>query len=153
MLNLIQGAAIKLAPPQLRNYAIEGVSILLPHPVQRINISGTSLVFALLGILMARMIVFWSPYIMVLASVSLCDQHLWTFLVNKLNQSKTNEVLITFLRHLILCFILAVIYISHKDVVLAQLEELREFWDPDTVDLMEWIQQKVPSNAAFTGRV
>ena len=115
-------------------------------------ISGTSLVFALLGILMARMIVFWSPYIMVLASVSLCDKNIWTFLVNKLNQSKTNEVLITFLRHLILCFVLAVIYISHKDVILGQLEELREFWDPDTVDLMEWIQQKVPSNAAFTGK-
>ena len=100
---------------------------------------------------MARMIVFWSPYIMILTSVAVCDLRLWTFLVNKLNQSSTNQVLVSFLRHLVLCFLLAVIYISHKDAILAHLEELREFWDPDTVDLMEWIQQKVPLNAAFTG--
>ena len=102
---------------------------------------------------MARMIVFWSPYIMILTSVAVCDLRLWTFLVNKLNQSSTNQVLVTFLRHLILCFLLAVIYISHKDAILAHLEELREFWDPDTVDLMEWIQQKVPLTAAFTGKL
>ena len=102
---------------------------------------------------MARMIVFWSPYIMILTSVAICDLRLWTFLVNKLNQSSTNQVLVSFLRHLVLCFLLAVIYISHKDAILAHLEELREFWDPDTVDLMEWIQQKVPLTAAFTGKL
>ena len=29
----VQGAAIELTPPQLRSYVIEGLSILLPHPV------------------------------------------------------------------------------------------------------------------------
>ena len=90
---------------------------------------------------------------MIMASVSICDPNLWTCVVNKLNQSQTNQVLVTFLRNLILCFVLAVIYMSHKDAILASLEELREFWDPDTVDLMEWIIQKVPKNAAFTGTV
>ena len=90
---------------------------------------------------------------MIMASVSICDPNLWTCVVNKLNQSQTNQVLVTFLRNLILCFVLAVIYVSHKDAILAQLEELREFWDPDTVDLMEWIIQKVPKNAAFTGKI
>ena len=29
----IRGAELELTPPQLRSYVIEGVSILLPHPV------------------------------------------------------------------------------------------------------------------------
>ena len=31
------------------------------------------------------------------------------------------------------------------------MEDLKEFWDPDTVDLMEWIQASTPATAAFTG--
>ena len=27
----------------------------------------------------------------------------------------------------------------------------REFYDPDTVELMEWIQRETPKTAAFTG--
>ncbi len=33
-----------------------------------------------------------------------------------------------------------------------ELENLREFWDPDTVALMDWINGlKLPAGAAFTG--
>lgn len=30
-------------------------------------------------------------------------------------------------------------------------EELYEFWDPDTVELMEWIQSYTPPSAVFAG--
>lgn len=30
-------------------------------------------------------------------------------------------------------------------------EELYEFWDPDTVELMEWIRTYTPPNAVFAG--
>ena len=33
----------------------------------------------------------------------------------------------------------------------AELEQLREFYDPDTVQLMEWINKNTPKTAAFTG--
>ena len=40
---------------------------------------------------------------------------------------------------------------KHKEDINKELEDLREFWDPDTVDLMEWINKDVPKDAAFTG--
>ena len=40
---------------------------------------------------------------------------------------------------------------NNKDAIYKELEELKEFWDPDTVDLMEWIQASTPPTAAFTG--
>ncbi len=101
--------------------------------------------------LMARMIVFWSPYVMIIASVAICDPKLWTLLINRINQSNHNDNLVSFVRHLILIFAGLILYIMHKDAILATLSELREFWDPDTVDLMEWILNKTPSNAAFAG--
>lgn len=36
-------------------------------------------------------------------------------------------------------------------VIDAQLEDLKEFWDPDTVELMEWIKVNTSSTAAFAG--
>jgi len=40
---------------------------------------------------------------------------------------------------------------SHQGDINKELEDLREFWDPDTVDLMEWVNKDVPKDAAFTG--
>lgn len=89
---------------------------------------------------------------MIMTSVAICDQHLWTLIANKLNQNtQSNKVLILFLRHLVLLFALVTLYISHKESIMAMLEELREFWDPDTVDLMQWIKDNTPNNAAFAG--
>ncbi len=39
----------------------------------------------------------------------------------------------------------------NKESIYKELEDLKEFWDPDTVDLMEWIQASTPATAAFTG--
>ena len=114
-----------------------------------------SSIFALLGMLMSRMIVFWSPYVMIMTSVLLCDKNLWSYLIKKLCSSFQSEEsyyrLNFFLRHLVLLFALFALYLSHKESISSQLEELREFWDPDTVDLMEWIKQNTSKTAAFAG--
>ena len=89
---------------------------------------------------------------MIIASVALCDCKLWSLVTNKLSQSKNNEKLISFLRHLFLIFAIVILFLSHKDAIMANLEDLREFWDPDTVDLMEWIVQNTPKTAAFAGK-
>jgi hypothetical protein len=49
--------------------------------------------------------------------------------------------------------ILGVVYLyqSHIEGINKEMEDLREFYDPDTVDLMEWINKDVPKDAAFTG--
>ena len=117
---------------------------------------GVSAIFAILGILMARMVVFWSPYIMIMTSVAVCDKDFWYFLVKMLGgaggtSQNSSSHLTFFLRHLVLAFTLLALYLYHQGLVIGQLEELREFWDPDTVDLMEWINQNTPPSAAFAG--
>ena len=101
--------------------------------------------------LMARMVVFWSPYIMVISSVAICDCNLWTLFINKLSSSRKNGILISCFRHFILFSAIITLYLYHKESILEKLEDLREFWDPDTVDLMEWINQNTPKTAAFAG--
>ncbi len=54
-------------------------------------------------------------------------------------------------RHFALLIVLLILFQSHKDEITKEIEDLKEFWDPDTVDLMEWIQASTPKNAAFTG--
>ena len=55
------------------------------------------------------------------------------------------------LKHVIVIFVIVCLFRSHRDEINKELEDLREFWDPDTVDLMEWINKDVPRTAAFTG--
>ena len=52
---------------------------------------------------------------------------------------------------MIVVFVIICLLQTHKEDINKELEDLREFWDPDTVDLMEWINKDVPKDAAFTG--
>lgn len=127
-----------------------------------------SFIFGLLGMLMWRMALFWVPYICIYASAALCDVDLWSLVIAKLNNSESGDTaednnytinkvnrdtkrLASFLRHLVLLFAILILLQAHKQQIYYELEELKEFWDPDTVDLMEWINQNTAPNAAFTG--
>ena len=57
----------------------------------------------------------------------------------------------SFVKHVIVLMAIIALYKSHKDEINKELEDLREFWDPDTVDLMEWVNKDVAKDAAFTG--
>lgn len=61
------------------------------------------------------------------------------------------SVLISFFKHVIVLIVIIALFKTHKEEINKELEDLREFWDPDTVDLMEWINKDIPKDAAFTG--
>ena len=63
----------------------------------------------------------------------------------------TNFVLTSFVQNVMVVFVIVFLLQSKKESISTELEDLREFWDPDTVDLMEWIIKDTPRNAAFTG--
>ena len=65
--------------------------------------------------------------------------------------SPINSVVTSFLKHVIVVFVIICLLQTHKEDINKELEDLREFWDPDTVDLMEWINKDIPKEAAFTG--
>ena len=65
--------------------------------------------------------------------------------------SATNSILTTIVKHVIVILGVVYLYQSHIEGINKEMEDLREFYDPDTVDLMEWINKDVPKDAAFTG--
>ncbi|XP_014769957.1 probable C-mannosyltransferase DPY19L3 [Octopus bimaculoides] len=54
-------------------------------------------------------------------------------------------------RHFVIGSILASLLYTVLPGVYKELEDLKEFWDPDTVDLMEWIKTNSAPTAAFSG--
>ena len=61
------------------------------------------------------------------------------------------SVLTSFFKHVIVLIAIIALFKTHHEEINKELEDLREFWDPDTVDLMEWINKDTPKDAAFTG--
>ncbi|XP_071747325.1 protein C-mannosyl-transferase DPY19L3 isoform X2 [Lepeophtheirus salmonis] len=113
-----------------------------------------SLILGALAISTFRMKCFWSPYILICASACICDFHLWNAFLSHFigkEKSKASKNLTQFVRHMVLLFLILHLYISHKESLREELEDLRELHDPDTVDLMQWIKQFTPKDAVFTG--
>merc|ERR1719340_545556 len=91
---------------------------------------------------------FWSPYICVLASAALADPSVWSAIVAKVSGGPNRRVM-NFTRHLILLFVILLLASHQKPIIDTEMEDLREFYDPDTVDLMQWIQQNSQPDNAF----
>ncbi|KAI0209795.1 putative C-mannosyltransferase DPY19L3 [Lamellibrachia satsuma] len=96
-----------------------------------------------------RMKFLWTPYVCLLASVCVSDYTAYKWLCTRF--LKTTEVKVEVLRHSITVAVLAIVVYKAMPPVLEQLKDLQEFYDPDTVDLMQWINRKTPSGAAFAG--
>ncbi|CAH1800272.1 unnamed protein product [Owenia fusiformis] len=104
--------------------------------------------FAAMGITTQRMKYLWTPYMCIFASIGITDYHIWSCLIKKLNKS---EIAIQLLRHLTAILVISAVLYKCLPPVLKDLEELREFYDPDTVELMDWIKKATPKQAVFSG--
>jgi len=111
---------------------------------------GQSVPLGLLAASTLRMKCFWSPYICLLASAALSDPSIWSAIVAKVSGGPNRRVM-NFTRHLILLFVILLLASHQKPIIDKEMEDLREFYDPDTVDLMQWIQQNSEPDDAFTG--
>ncbi|ESN95211.1 hypothetical protein HELRODRAFT_87041 [Helobdella robusta] len=98
--------------------------------------------FGAVSIIAMRMKYFWTPYICVFASVCLFKHQPWALLVKKIfsNQKDAGRKLIPLEKCLLNCF---------KNVR-EEINNLREFYDPDTVELMHWIKSTNPGDS-FSG--
>ncbi len=112
--------------------------------------TGQSGILAVLAMTTLRMKCFWGPYICVFAGVALAHRRLYEALSRALT-GKQSPGLANFLRHLVVGFAILTLFNANKAAVYEELEDLREFYDPDTVELMQWINRETPKSAAFTG--
>lgn len=104
--------------------------------------------FGALGMSTLRMKYLWTPYMCILGSIGISDYKVWRTI---LSPFKTQGVIVQIVRHFMTLLTLTILLAIALPPLLKELEELKEFWDPDTVELMEWIKSNVPKGAAFTG--
>lgn len=104
--------------------------------------------FGALAMSTLRMKYLWTPYMCILAGFGVADYKAWKTLLVQLN---TQGIVVQIVRHLATILALALLLAIALPPTLKELEDLKEFWDPDTVELMEWIKKSTPPGAAFMG--
>ncbi len=116
-------------------------------------LTAQSTILAVLAISTLRMKCFWGPYVCCFSGAAVTMGAPWRFLVTKLGVAEKDRALVVNLaRHMVAVAVLVALYAARSSEIYEELEILREFWDPDTVELMEWISSlKLPAGVAFTG--
>ncbi|XP_071515265.1 protein C-mannosyl-transferase DPY19L3-like [Panulirus ornatus] len=114
-----------------------------------------SLVWSILAVLILRLKVLWMPTVCVLTGVFISDMRVYNSLITSCGK------LSSYLPRWFPGFCKIVIGISYVAFICQKYwgkisselwpEELYEFWDPDTVELMEWIRAYTPPDAVFAG--
>lgn len=105
--------------------------------------------FGALAMSTLRMKYLWTPYMCILAGVGVADYRAWRCVLAKLQSNQ--EVIVQIARHLTSIAVLALLLAIALPPALKELEDLKEFWDPDTVELMEWIKKSTAPTAALSG--
>uniref|UniRef100_A0A803TRT5 Dpy-19 like C-mannosyltransferase 3 n=1 Tax=Anolis carolinensis TaxID=28377 RepID=A0A803TRT5_ANOCA len=109
---------------------------------------GHTILFGLLALSTMRMKYLWTSHICVFAASGLCSSDMWGLVLRFLHLYTPQRVSV--IRYL--TPILILLYLCYKfwPGVMAELSELREFYDPDTVELMNWINS-TPKKAVIAG--
>ncbi|KAK9971958.1 hypothetical protein ABG768_025296 [Culter alburnus] len=105
--------------------------------------------FGLLAFSTMRMKYLWTGHMCAFAAFGVCGKEVWTLYLRVLHcNTKTAMRLI---RYSVPIVILAFLYYKFWPRLMEEISELREFYDPDTVELMNWIRLKTPKRAVFAG--
>ncbi|OXB84005.1 UNVERIFIED_CONTAM: hypothetical protein H355_015516 [Colinus virginianus] len=100
-----------------------------------------------------RMKYLWTSHMCVFASFGLCSTEIWQLIlkcVRLYTSQRVSTMLTAFLKTQVIKYLIPImilVYILYKfwPGIMDELLELREFYDPDTVELMNWIKLSVNS--------
>ncbi|XP_066569770.1 protein C-mannosyl-transferase DPY19L3 isoform X1 [Amia ocellicauda] len=105
--------------------------------------------FGLLAYSTMRMKYIWTGHMCAFAAYGACSRELWGLYLRVIHfHSKTKERLV---RYTVPLFIIVFLYYKFWPKLTEEMSELREFYDPDTVELMNWISSKTSKKAVFAG--
>eukprot|EP00794_Sanderia_malayensis_P000566 gene566-1224_t len=104
--------------------------------------------FGLMALSTLRMKFLWTPHICIVASGLFCHQDVWRWIFKKCNIEQAVARLFGYI--IPFSLILLLLWKRLPDAM-EELKGLREFYDPDTVELMIWINEKTPPRESFTG--
>ncbi|KAM6942709.1 protein C-mannosyl-transferase DPY19L3 [Xenentodon cancila] len=108
-----------------------------------------TLLYGLLAFSTMRMKYIWTGHMCAVAAYGVCGVELWTLLLNTLYCN--TKVLMRLVRYAVPLLMIGCLYYKFWPKLMEELSELREFYDPDTVELMTWISTKTPKQAVFAG--
>ncbi|XP_056269763.1 probable C-mannosyltransferase DPY19L3 isoform X2 [Pseudoliparis swirei] len=108
-----------------------------------------TLFYGLLAFSTMRMKYIWTGHMCAVAAYGVCGTELWTLLLNTLRCN--SKVLLRLVRHGAPLLLVGCLYYKFWPKLMEELSELREFFDPDTVELMTWISTKTSKTAVFAG--
>ncbi|XP_033973112.1 LOW QUALITY PROTEIN: probable C-mannosyltransferase DPY19L3 [Trematomus bernacchii] len=131
-----------------RKGAVEGRAGGLFDPDVAYNLLHT-LFNGLLAFSTIRMKYIWTGHMCAVAAYGVCGKELWTLLLSTLRCN--SKVLLRLVRYAVPLLVIACLYYKFWPKLMEELSELREFYDPDTVELMTWISTKTPKRAVFAG--
>lgn len=118
------------------------------RPAVAYNLSHT-VVFGLLAYSTMRMKYLWAGHMCAFAAYGICSDEVWRPFLKVIRLHTTaRERLI---RYTVPVLLLGFLYYKFSPKLLEEMSELREFYDPDTVDLMNWISTKTSKKAVFAG--
>ncbi|XP_030269040.1 probable C-mannosyltransferase DPY19L3 isoform X2 [Sparus aurata] len=149
---LLAGAALQNMRPkggsaEEKKGAVEGRLVAF-RPDVAYNLLHT-LFYGLLAFSTMRMKYIWTGHMCVVAAYGVCGTELWTLLLNTLHCN--SKVLLRLVRYAVPLAMIGCLYYKFWPKLMEELSELREFYDPDTVELMTWISTKTPKQAVFAG--
>lgn len=108
-----------------------------------------TLFYGLLAFSTMRMKYIWTGHMCVVAAYGVCGTELWTLLLNAVRCN--SRTLLRLVRYGVPLVMIGCLYYKFWPKLMEELSELREFYDPDTVELMTWISTKTPKQAVFAG--
>ncbi|CAL8246701.1 unnamed protein product [Lota lota] len=108
-----------------------------------------TLFFGLLAFSTMRMKYIWTGHMCAVATYSVCAQEPLTLVLSMFRcHSKTA---IRIIRCVVPLVLIGCLYVKFWPQLMKEVSELREFYDPDTVELMNWISSDTPQRAVFAG--
>lgn len=108
-----------------------------------------TILFGFLALSTMRMKYLWTSHMCVFASFGLCSREIWELLLKLVHLYNPKRICI--MRYSVPILILLYLCYKFWPGMMDELSELREFYDPDTVELMNWINSNTPRKAVFAG--
>ncbi|XP_053251582.1 probable C-mannosyltransferase DPY19L4 isoform X1 [Podarcis raffonei] len=111
-----------------------------------------TLSLGLLAMMMEGMKYVWTPYVCMIAAFGVCSPELWMTLFKWLRLKAVHPILLALILSMAVPAIIGFsLWKEFFPRIMAELSELQEFYDPDTVGLMTWIKRQAPIAAVFAG--
>ncbi|KAM9838275.1 putative C-mannosyltransferase DPY19L4 [Aulostomus maculatus] len=111
-----------------------------------------SLIFGGLTMLFDGMKYLWTPYVCMFTAFGVCSPDLWMTLFKWVKLRSIHPVVLSLILSTAVPTVIGFsLWREHYPRVLAELSDLPEFYDPDTVELINWIRSQAPAAAVFAG--